>query len=59
MSVRGQSMARAASVAIPVLAGLQRIAAGRHFLSDVVLSALAVGLVAAVLAGVLRLRAPT
>jgi lipid A 4'-phosphatase len=59
MSVRGQSMARAAIVAIPVLAGLQRIAAGRHFLSDVVLSALAVGLVAAVLAGVLRLRAPT
>lgn len=58
MSVRWRGIARLAILAVPVLAGLQRIAAGRHFLSDVVLSALAVGLVATALAGVLRLRRP-
>lgn len=58
MSARGQRFARAAIVAVPVLTGLQRLAAGRHFLSDVLLSALAVGLVAAALAGLLRLRKP-
>jgi lipid A 4'-phosphatase len=55
---RAGRLARAAILTIPLVAGLQRIAAGRHFLSDVVLSALAVGLVAVALAAVLRLRPP-
>jgi lipid A 4'-phosphatase len=59
MSPRAGRIVRLAILAIPLLAGLQRIAAGRHFLSDVVLSALAVGLVAAALAGGLRLRPPS
>jgi len=56
LGVRGGRLVQAAIMVIPLLAGLQRIAAGRHFLSDVVFSALAVGLVAVALAVALRLR---
>jgi membrane-associated phospholipid phosphatase len=38
-----------------VLAGLQRLVTGRHFLSDVVLSVLLIALLAAVLAQLMRL----
>ena len=47
---------RAAVLALPLLTGLHRIAAGRHFLSDVILSTLLVLLVAALLARVMRHR---
>jgi lipid A 4'-phosphatase len=56
MGARARRIARAAILAVPVIAGVQRVAAGRHFLSDAVLSALVVGLVAVVLAGALQLR---
>lgn len=55
----GSPLRRAGSaviVAVPLLSGLQRIAAGRHFLSDVIMSALAVMLVATALSGLFRLR---
>jgi lipid A 4'-phosphatase len=45
------------SIAIPVLSGMQRVGAGRHFLSDVTLAALFVMLIAAVLYALLFFRA--
>ena len=48
----GQGMA----ILIPVLTAWQRVAAGRHFLSDALLAALFITLIAAVLARVMRLR---
>ena len=44
------------AIAIPLFTMWQRVAAGRHFLSDVLLAALFVALIAAVLAQVMRLR---
>ncbi len=48
----------ALAVAVPLLASLQRLAAGAHFLSDVVTSVLLVGLLAALLSRVLPLDPP-
>lgn len=47
----------AVTLILPVLIGFQRIAAGRHFLSDVILAVLLVALVAAVQSRLLPLRA--
>jgi len=46
--------ARAVIVALPLLAAVQRLGAGRHFLSDILAAWLVIGLVAVVLAGFLR-----
>ena len=46
---RGGRLALMVIVGIPILAGLQRIAAGRHFLSDVIFATIFVLLVAATL----------
>lgn len=43
-------LGQALVIALPLVTGLQRIAAGRHFLSDVVLASLFVALIAAILA---------
>lgn len=47
---------RIVAVAIPLATGLQRLASGRHFLSDIVLSALLTLLVAVLLSPLLPLR---
>lgn len=44
----------ALAVAAPVIASVQRLGAGRHFLSDILAAALLIGLIAAVLARFLR-----
>lgn len=49
MGVMAQCLTLAAILAIPLLTVWQRIAAGRHFLSDVVIAALIVALLAALL----------
>lgn len=51
--------AQGATLAMLGFAGFQRVAAGRHFLSDVLLSWLLVGLIALVLARFLLARRPT
>ena len=50
-----QRIAQGLILLVPLFVGVQRIAAGRHFLSDVILSALAVLLVATALSGLFRL----
>ena len=47
---------QAIAIAVPLFTAWQRVAAGRHFLSDVLLAMLFVALIAAVLARALRLR---
>jgi lipid A 4'-phosphatase len=49
------SVGQGVALCLPVLAGLQRLVTGRHFLSDVVLSVLLIALLAAVLAQLMRL----
>lgn len=51
-----QRRGRALALALPVLSGLQRLAAGRHFLSDILLSALFTLLVAVLLSPLLPRR---
>lgn len=51
-----QRRGRVVAVVIPLLTGLQRLAAGRHFLSDVVLSALFTLLIAVLLSPLLPRR---
>ncbi len=58
LGARSRSVTRLVIIALPVLAGAQRIAAGRHFLSDVILSTLVVMLVATALVLIMRLRRP-
>ncbi|QYZ68773.1 phosphatase PAP2 family protein [Neotabrizicola shimadae] len=53
---RWQRWGRIVALAVPLLTGLQRIASGRHFLSDVVLSALFTLLIAVVLSPLLPRR---
>lgn len=53
-----QRRGRILAMAIPLLTGLQRLAAGRHFLSDVVLSALFTLLVAVLMSPLLPHRHP-
>ncbi|MFD1508603.1 phosphatase PAP2 family protein [Lacimonas salitolerans] len=49
---------RLAILTLPVIAGFHRIAAGRHFLSDVIFSMLLVALLAIILARVLSVKSP-
>lgn len=52
----GFRLGQGLAIAVPLFTAWQRVAAGRHFLSDVLLAALFVGLIAAVLARAMRLR---
>lgn len=52
----GFRLGQGIAVAVPVFTAWQRVAVGRHFLSDVLLAALFVALIAAVLARAMRLR---
>lgn len=59
MTARVHRLTVAAALALPVLIALQRVASGRHFLSDAIFAVLFTLMVAAVLTRLLRLRTRT
>lgn len=54
----GFRLGQGIAIAVPLFTFWQRVAVGRHFLSDVLLAGLFVALIAAVLARVMRLQVP-